>query len=288
MVNLLTNLAEAYSVETFQCGSCDRDFQAKVITWVDVSRAPQARRALLKWEFNIIQCTHCGCRHFSGTPFFYEDFEEGLLIAVFPRIPDKRGEVEQGIKVKYGYYPMLEFFYDMTQIWMLIYFQEHYKTNKNLRALSRIGAGEERLRRMLHFLKEDPLMIDIREKLTESFFGEATNDELVDILGQAVYTLEEMLPWPLDSRCACGADLAADFKCCGNRVDLAGHDSLLSRHYIIYCPTCNEALSGASCEACGSVYTWKLGVVDSYRTGQDKARKDARASEPPPPQEPLP
>ncbi len=42
---------------------------------------------------------------------------------------------------------MLEFFYDMTQIWMLIYFQEHYKANKNLRALSRIGTGEERLRK---------------------------------------------------------------------------------------------------------------------------------------------
>ncbi len=43
---------------------------------------------------------------------------------------------------------------------------------------------------MLRFLKEDPMMIDIREKLTESFFGNATNDELVDLLGQAIYTLE--------------------------------------------------------------------------------------------------
>lgn len=279
MVNLLNNQAEAYSVETFQCGHCDRDFQAKVITWVDVSRAPQARMALLKWEFNLIECTHCGCRHFSGTPFFYEDFEEGLLIAVFPRIPDKRGDVEKGIKEKYGYYPVLEFFYDMTQIWMLIYFQEHYKINKNLRALSRIGTGEERLLKMLRFLKEDSLMIDIREKLTESFFGDATNDELVDILGQAIYTLEEMLPWPRDRRCKCGSDLSQGFKCCGNRINLDEHDRLLSRHYIIYCPSCNESLSGASCEVCGRVYTWKLGVVDSYVSGSGKTRKDTTAGQ---------
>jgi hypothetical protein len=267
MVNLLNNRAEAYSIETFQCGNCGRDFEAKVITWVDVSRTPQAKRSLLKWEFNVIECMHCGCRHFSGTPFFYEDFEEGLLAAVFPRIPDKRGEVEGAIKEKYGYYPSLEFFYDMTQIWMLIYFQEHYRMNKNPRALAKIGAGEERLRKMLRFLKENPLMIDIREKLTESFFSEETNDEFIDILEQAAYVLEEVLPWPLDRRCNCGADLTAGFTCCGNRVKLDGHDRLLSRHYVIYCPACKEALSGASCGVCGKVYTWKLGVVDSYIGG---------------------
>ena len=40
---------------------------------------------------------------------------------------------------------------------------------------------------------------------------------------------------------------------------------MLSRHYVIYCPYCKEALSGASCEVCGRVYTWKLGIVDSYQ-----------------------
>lgn len=286
MVNLLNNQAEAYSVETFQCGNCDRDFQAKVITWVDVSRAPQARKALLKWEFNIIQCTHCGCRHFSGTPFFYEDFEDGVLLAVFPRIPEKRGEVEIGIREKYGYYPILEFFYDMTQIWMLIYFQEHYKMNKNLRALSRIGKGDERLGKMLRFLKEDPLMIDIREKLTESFFGDATNDELVDILGQAVYVLEEMLPWPKDRRCKCGSDLSMEFKCCGKQIELNDHETHLSSQYVIYCGTCKEALSGASCEVCGRVYTWKLGTIDSFKTTNEvrtevkKRKQRAEAQEP--------
>ncbi len=269
MHTLQNNQAEAYSVETFECGNCNREFQAKVITWVDVTRAPRAKRALLKWEFNIVECVHCGCTHFSGTPFFYEDFEEGLLVAVFPRIPENRGDVENGIRQKYSYYPILEFFYDMTQIWMLIYLQEHYKMNKNLRALSKIGKGEERLHKILHFLKEDQLMIDIREKLTESFFGDVSNDELADVLGQAVYTLEEMLPWPRDGRCKCGTELSSGFKCCGSRVEMKDHGNLLSRHYVIYCPACKEALSGASCEVCGRVYTWKLGIIDTYQSGRE-------------------
>jgi hypothetical protein len=265
MLNLLQH-AEAFSRETFQCGNCNRDFEARVITWVDVSKTPAARQAIAKWQFNIVQCTHCGCRHFSGTPFFYEDFEEGLLVAVFPRIPEKRGEMERDIRVKYGYYPVLEYFYDMTQIWMLIYFQERYRVNRNLLQLSRIGDGDERLRTILRFLKENPLMIDIREKLTEAFFSESNDDGLVDILGQAVYTLEEMLPWPLDGWCICGADLSEEFACCGKRIDLADHGRHLSKHYIVYCPECKEALSGASCEQCGRVYTWKLGTVPSYKT----------------------
>jgi hypothetical protein len=280
MFNLLSKQAEEYSRDTFRCGNCNRDFEARIITWVDVSKTPRAKQALLKWEFNLLPCTHCGSRNFSGSPFFYEDFEEGLLVAVFPGIPDKRGEIEKDIRAKYGYYPVLEFFYDMTQLWMLIYFQDHYHANRNLRTLSRIGRGEERLRKMLRFLKEDHLMINIREKLTESFFNNAANDELVEVLGQAVYSLEEMLPWPMDRRCLCGADLADEFKCCGKRVNLVEHEQLLSRHYVIYCPVCKESLSGASCAQCGRVYTWKLGTVGTYKNDDaPSTRKNAPAEQ---------
>jgi hypothetical protein len=278
MFNLLSKQAEAYSREIFQCGNCNNDFEAKIITWTDVTKTPQAKHAILKWDFNIIQCTHCGCRHFSGSPFFYEDFEEGLLVAVFPAIPDKRGEVETSIRTKYGYYPLLEFFYDMTQIWMLIYLQEHYKANKNLRELSRIGQGEDRIRKILRFLKEDTMMINIREKLTEVFFGNASNDELVEVLGQAVYTLEEMLPWPMDHQCVCGADLRDEFKCCDGPVDVSEHEKKLSRHYIVYCPSCKESLSGASCEQCGRVYTWKLGVIPTYKKDEAERKAPAHAA----------
>jgi hypothetical protein len=268
MVNLLLRNVESYSNETFECGNCGQDFNATIITWVDVSKTPQARQTLSDWQFNVIQCAHCGCRHFSGSPFFYEDFEEGLLIAVFPRVPEKRGEVETTIRRKYGYYPVLEFFYDMTQIWMLLYFQEHYKQNANLRSLSRLGSGEERLHKMLRFLKENPLMIDIREALTESFFDDSAKEGLTELLGQAVFTLEEMLPWPMDHRCLCGGDLAQELTCCNSRVNLEEHQRLLSKHYIIYCPTCKEALSTASCAQCGQVYTWRLGTVLTHGGGE--------------------
>jgi len=279
MYNLLTIQGEAHSRETIRCGNCNQDFEATIITWVDVSKTPQAKQALLKWAFNLLPCIHCGCRNFSGSPFFYEDFEEGLLVAVFPAIPDKREEVEKSIRTKYGYYPVLEFFYDMTQIWMLLYFQEHYRANKNLRALSRIGRGEERLQKMLRFLKEDPLMITIREKLTESLFNDGANDDLVDVLGQAVYTLEEMLPWPMDLRCLCGADLADEFTCCNKRVNLAEHKLLLSQHYVIYCPVCKESLTGASCEQCGRVYTWKRGRVATYKRDDGDSPRTADRAE---------
>jgi hypothetical protein len=274
MVNMLHSQAEAYSTEQFECGNCGKDFSASIITWVDVSKTPMARQAISKWQFNVIQCTHCGCRHFSGTPFFYEDFEEGLLIAVFPRVPEKRGEIERTIRTKYGYYPVLEFFYDMTQIWMLLYLQDHYKQNGNLRSLSQLGQGEERLRKMLRFLKENPLMIDIRETLTESFLDDSVNERLLELLARAIYTLEEMLPWPMDHVCVCGSDLTDHLVCCNSKINLAEHEHLLSKHYIIYCPTCKEALSGASCDDCGQVYTWKLGTVASYsKTGRSSAQK---------------
>lgn len=272
--------AEAYSQESFRCGSCNREYSANVITWVDVSRTPQVKQLIQRWEFNIVRCTHCGCRQPADTPFFYEDFEEGMLLAVFPRIPEGRGRVEASIKQKYGYYPVQEFFYDMTQLWTLLYLQEHYRANKNLRVLSTIGDGEQKLRRILGFLKEDPLMIDIRERLTESFFGDASEDQLMELLARAIYKLEDMLPWPMDRRCVCGADLSRELKCCGKPVNLDDHDRFLSRQYVIYCPDCKEALAGVSCDKCGRVFTWKVGNVRSYRKDrpQDQRVRDRPAA----------
>jgi hypothetical protein len=272
MLGITINQAEAYSQETFHCGNCNRDFSAKVITWVDVTRTPQVRQALLSWEFNIIQCSSCGSRQQADSPFFYEDFEEGLLIAMFPRIPERRGVVEASIRDKYGYYPVLEYFYDMTQLWTLLYLQEHYRLNTNLCALSRLGWGEQRLRKVLKFLKEDPMMIEIREQLSSASVGDAAEEDLMDLLARVIYTLEEMLPWPLDRRCVCGGDLTREFKCCGKPVELHDHERHLSRHYAIYCPSCGESLAGASCAICGKVYTWKLGTVQSYHKGVQRDR----------------
>lgn len=280
MISLLLRHAESFGNETFECGNCGQDFNATIINWVDVSNTPQARQTLSKWQFNVIQCPHCGCRHFSETPFFYEDFEDGLLIAVFPHVPEKREDVETTIRRKYSHYPVLEFFYDMTQMWMLLYFQEHYKHNTNLRSLSRLGSGEERLHKILRFLKENQLMIDIREALTESFFDDSASERLMELLGQAIYILEEMLPWPLDHRCVCGGDLTQELVCCNNRIEIREHQHLLSQHYIIYCPTCKEALSGASCTQCGRVYTWRIGTALTHRSKEKSQKRKSVLSHP--------
>ncbi len=188
---MLPYQAEAYSEETFQCEYCKHGFQTSVVTWVDVSRTPRARMELLRWEFNIIQCPRCGFRHFAGSPFFYEDFEEGLLIAVFPAIPDQREEIEKKIKSTYSYYPHIEFFYDMTQIWLLVYLQYHRAQNATLYDLEKIGEKEERTCKFLRFIKEDPLMLRIREKMVESFRESAAYDELITIVERAMFSLED-------------------------------------------------------------------------------------------------
>ncbi|HSB32907.1 MAG TPA: CpXC domain-containing protein [Nitrospirota bacterium] len=84
MSSFLIDDARSYRCETFCCSRCNRNFKAKVITWVDVARTTQARKAILQQEFNVVQCVYCGSTGFADVPFFYEDFEKRLLNAVFP------------------------------------------------------------------------------------------------------------------------------------------------------------------------------------------------------------
>jgi len=161
-------------------------------SWIDTSRTPRVKTLLLNWEFNIVICPHCGNRLYSDAPFFYEDFAEGLLVAVFPSIPKNHLSIEADIRQEYGYYPTLEFFYDMTQLWFLIYLQEYYKTNVYPRAESNFGGADERLRMFLQFLKKDPMMLTIRETLVKSLLGVKTNDDLQNVLWYALVKLEGM------------------------------------------------------------------------------------------------
>ena len=193
---MLTIQAEAYNTETFSCERCKHSFQATVASWVDASRAPLVRLLLQHWEFNVVACPHCGYRQFAGSFFFYEDFAEGLLVAVFPAIPDNRVSLEEEIRKMYSHYPVLDFFYDMTQLWLLIYLQEHYGKNKNRAAASKLGRGEQRLKRFLSFLKKDPLMLTLRDTLAATSRGNKTADDLQNILWRALAKLEGETHWP--------------------------------------------------------------------------------------------
>ena len=201
---MLTLQAEAYNTETFSCERCKRGFQATVATWVDASRAPIARMLLQQWEFNVVACPHCGHRQFSGSFFFYEDFAEGLLVAVFPAIPTNRLSLEKEIGRMYDYYPLLEFFYDMTQLWLLIFLQEHYRKNRNPATASKIGSGEQRLRRFLSFLKTDPLMLTLRDTLTATSAGNKTASDLQNLMWHAREKIEGETQWPPDASAFAG------------------------------------------------------------------------------------
>jgi CpXC protein len=196
---------ETHRTEIFHCDYCKQDFPARVVTWVDASRRPGVKTLLRQWEFNTVTCPGCGNKNCADTPFFYEDFEEGLLAAVFPKIPENRLSVEEQIRRRYGCYPTLVFFYDMTQLWFLICLQEHYKERANQRLSSNLGSGEERLRNFLRFLKKDPLMLAIRETLSKTLSGNQTNDELQDILWRAFAKIEGTSFAPLDASSQPGA-----------------------------------------------------------------------------------
>jgi len=189
---MLTPPSKAYRYELLYCGSCRHGFKARITAWVDVTKTPIAKTLLQNWEFNIITCPHCRNRQFADSPFFYEDFAEGLLVAVFPRIPENRLSAEAQIRQWYGYYPILDFFYDMTQLWFLIYLQEHYKTIDKPYAASNIGGGEGQLRTFLSFLKKDPLMLTIREALAETYLGNKSHDDLQNVLWRALVKVESM------------------------------------------------------------------------------------------------
>jgi len=185
---------EVYSWDTFHCEYCKNDFQASIVSWVDVSMTPQFKKQLQQWEFNIITCPNCRNRQFSSYPFFYEDFAEGLLIAVFPIIPENHLSLEYQIRQAYGYYPILDFFYDITQLWFLLYLQDYYGRNKHAYATSKIGLGDDRLRRFLQFLKKDPFMLTLRNALKEAVSGNKTAEDLQNVLWCALAKLEGATP----------------------------------------------------------------------------------------------
>lgn len=192
---MLQTQTEELKVETFHCSCCGKDFQSPVVTWVDVSKAPQARLKLLTREFNVVRCPRCGCQAVADTPFFYEDFEEGILIAVFPSIPDRTEEVEREIRTQYSYYPFIEIFYDMTQIWVLVYLYFYHLENTHRNAVTTIQEKEAITKKSISLIKTDATMLYIREKIRESSYEPAAYDELLNAVERLIWAIEERSPF---------------------------------------------------------------------------------------------
>lgn len=190
---MLYTQAEAHSREVFHCEQCNSDFEAPVITWVDVTRTPQARMELLRMEFNVVQCRRCGFRAVADSPFFYEDFEEGVLAAVFPSVPGDRNETETKIRAAYGHYPHLEFFYDRAQLWLFVRLLYSYKRDRSLAGLSGSAAGDARIRKFIRFVKTSPLAIDLREQISDPSLVQSSYDELAAAVASSIESDGDML-----------------------------------------------------------------------------------------------
>ncbi len=165
---MIPSNASAHSTEYFHCENCKQDFKAPVVTWVDISKTPQASAELLRNEFNIVRCSSCGQEHAADSPFFYEDFEAGLLIAAFSSVPENREEIEEKIGEKYAYYPHLEFLYDRDQLRMYIYLRQRQSQDANPYDLSRMVQGEHRLQQRLKVIRETPLPLEMLGSISES------------------------------------------------------------------------------------------------------------------------
>jgi len=180
-----------YKMNTFICKYCRKNYEARVATWVDVSKSPEVREKIFRWEFNVVRCPHCGHQGLADTPFFYEDFEEGILIKVFPSIPDKPKEVEAKIREQYSYHPFLEFFYDMTQLWVLVYLYFYRIENGNRYTASTREEKETMTKKSIRSIKTDVIMLHIREKIQESFHLISAYDELLNAVERFIYSIEE-------------------------------------------------------------------------------------------------
>jgi hypothetical protein len=178
-------------IDKFYCKYCRKKFQARITTWVDVSKTPEARLKLLRWEFNIVRCPVCGYQAVADSPFFYEDFEEGLLIAVYPSLPKHPAEEEVRIRSQYGYYPYIEFFYDITQLWVLVYMYFYHRDNEHPYAMATIEEKQEIMKKSIRYIKTDVTMLHIREKLLESFYEPDAYDELLNAVERLICSIEE-------------------------------------------------------------------------------------------------
>jgi len=190
---------ERYRHETFHCAYCGETFEAQVTTWVDASRTPRVRERILRFAFNTVRCPRCGFEAVADTPFFYEDFEEGILVLVFPSVPDQPGEIERDVKEHYSYYPFIEFFYDMTQLWVLVYIYLYHM--KNGRLTNGAVTGDEKdhmVKKIIRFIKTDGVMLHIREKMRESFSKPAAYDELISAVELSMFSMERGGMHPLE------------------------------------------------------------------------------------------
>ena len=74
-----------------------------------------------------------------------------------------------------------------------------------------------------------------------------------------------VLHWPLDERCACGQSLQPAIYCCNPETpfDMSEYVGSFGPEFSLRRPCCGQEFHGFRCDACGRVYSWMKGVVES-------------------------
>ena len=66
---------------TLRCSNCGQPINARVYSYIDVQKEPQAKAALINQQLNRFQCPNCGNVTAVSAPVLYHDASKELLIS---------------------------------------------------------------------------------------------------------------------------------------------------------------------------------------------------------------
>ena len=69
---------------TLRCSSCGQPINARVYSYIDVQKEPQAKAALINQQLNRFQCPNCGNVTSVSAPVLYHDPAKELLVSFVP------------------------------------------------------------------------------------------------------------------------------------------------------------------------------------------------------------
>ncbi|MDR2772347.1 MAG: CpXC domain-containing protein [Elusimicrobiota bacterium] len=73
------------STETVSCSKCGAEFEADILTGIDVALYPELKDFFMQGMVNMFQCPECeSFFYYEPTLFAYQDIKEGFLGIVFP------------------------------------------------------------------------------------------------------------------------------------------------------------------------------------------------------------
>jgi hypothetical protein len=97
--------------------------------------------------------------------------------------------------------------------------------------------------------------------------GDLNDPANVAAFVSAVGVPDTVLPWPIDEQCICGKGLGPAIFCCdpAKPFSMGDRTAELIPGFVLVRPCCDQHFEGFRCDACGKVYSWSKGTVDTLR-----------------------